>query len=351
MKRRAIEEIVYEHMFPHPKPTDPQNWSSFLQRNLITEVRQETQRFYGGLDTREAQYPGLDYSHPPHRKRLGRYTWHRRLFRAFDYLGLTKPEIAALTHWEGTLWAKERFEKEQGIRIRDTTSDGIKPWVPREFRVSTMPALEFVAVTLEHACEDSEMAETYDDDDDDDDEDEAEEYGDGQMDVEDSDAEMGSVGTALNERLHAGYTDEEYEEWLKAHTEGEMERIRSLRAMQDDAGMAFDLIRSRSNQDQLPSQRRAIFEATLAQRAVANQRRSNEVSGVTSNSRESFRATQRSYEEVRDELRRSLRAAEHAATNSSVRQRPQLSALRSSLQSDFERRTEQQPSYRSPRQQ
>lgn len=126
MKQKPIEQLVYQHMFPRPKPTDPQNFHAFLQKNLVNEIRAETTKFYGNLDSRESQYPGLDYSYMPHRTRLSTYPWHRRLFRAFDNLGLTKHEIGQLTHWEGTLWAKHRFEAEQGIQIR---GDG--PWLDR----------------------------------------------------------------------------------------------------------------------------------------------------------------------------------------------------------------------------
>ncbi|PHH68841.1 hypothetical protein CDD82_236 [Ophiocordyceps australis] len=128
MKGRPIDELVYEQMFPRPKATDPQTFNALLQRSLIPEVRQETHSFYGHIDTQEAKYPGLDYNHNIHRVRLSRWHWHRRLFRAFDALRLTHSEIAGLTKWEGTKWAKEKFEKEQGIVIRDTTADGLVDW-------------------------------------------------------------------------------------------------------------------------------------------------------------------------------------------------------------------------------
>lgn len=206
MKRRAIDALVYEHMFPHPKPTDPQNWAKFLERHLLTEVRQETACFYGSLDTREAQYPGLDYSYPPHRMRLSRFTWHRRLFRAFDTLRLTESEIAGLTHWEGTRWAKERFEKEQNIKIRDTTGDCIKDWVdPTDTRpeISSQPAREAELYDFDEA-EENEGS---------DDPDQMDEDG------EESDGEVESVGVELNRRLRAGFSDEEYEQWLKEAAE------------------------------------------------------------------------------------------------------------------------------------
>lgn len=206
MKRRSIEELVYEHLFPQPKPTDPQNWSSFLQRNLVTEVRQETACFYGSLDTREAQYPGLDYSNGSHRMRLGRFTWHRRLFRAFDALRLTESEIAGLTHWEGTRWAKERFEREQNVKIRDTTGDCIKDWVDPEFRRPARPL---------QLSQEVDMVEL----DDIEDNDESEDADQMDEDGEESDAELESIGVELNQRLRAGFSDEEYEQWLKEAAE------------------------------------------------------------------------------------------------------------------------------------
>jgi hypothetical protein len=38
-----------------------------------------------------------------------------------------------LTKWEGTRWAKERFEREQGIVIRDTTSVSFPPFISPGF--------------------------------------------------------------------------------------------------------------------------------------------------------------------------------------------------------------------------
>ncbi|PMD38204.1 hypothetical protein L207DRAFT_545387 [Hyaloscypha variabilis F] len=212
MKAPAIDQLVYECLFPKPKATDPQNFQGLLQRNLVPEVRLETQAFYGHLSSQEAKYPGLDYSYQPHRVRLSRYTWHRRLFRAFDNLGLTKSEIASLTKWEGTRWAKERFEREQGIVIRDTTSDGIEAWVPPELRSPATPQAHRADVEdMEDVQEEAETEEH---------ENEMDEDGD------DSDIEIQSVGVELNERLRAAVAqreagnpatvmDEEWEQWLK----------------------------------------------------------------------------------------------------------------------------------------
>ncbi|KAI1774740.1 hypothetical protein F4818DRAFT_71869 [Hypoxylon cercidicola] len=205
MKGRPVDQLVYEQIFQKPRTADPQNFHTLLHRNLIPEVRQEVNHFYGHLDTQEAKYPGLDYTHRVHRIRLGRFPWHRRLFRAFDNLRLTDAEIASLTKWEGTKWAKDRFERDSGIIIRDTAFDEIGEWVEPEDRPQTVraPARE-PAQYMEDA------AATADED----------------MEGEDSDGELTSVGVALNEQLReraarheAGDTslplDEEWEQWLK----------------------------------------------------------------------------------------------------------------------------------------
>ncbi|QSZ29529.1 hypothetical protein DSL72_004043 [Monilinia vaccinii-corymbosi] len=215
MKGRPIDQIVFEYMFPKPKTGDPQNFQGLLQRSLVPEVRHETQAFYGHLTSQEAKYPGLDYSYPPHRARLSRFPWHRRLFRAFDSLNLTKHEIATLTKWEGTRWAKERFEKEQGIVIRDTTGDGIEDWVPPMERSSS--GGQYTTLGNEEELEEDGRLEEND----------AEEDG-------ESDTEITSVGTALNERLRAAAAqraagnlnatmDPEWEEWLKDAVEGNID--------------------------------------------------------------------------------------------------------------------------------
>src|SRR6187549_1751815 len=136
MKGPSIDQLVWETMFPKPRQQDPPSFQHLLQRYLVLEVRQEVHSYYGHLDTQEAKYPGLDYTNKIHRIRLSRWPWHRRLFRAFDNLRLTNAEISGLTKWEGTKWAKERYEKEQGIVIRDTTADGFPDWIEPEHRVN-----------------------------------------------------------------------------------------------------------------------------------------------------------------------------------------------------------------------
>ncbi|RKU48370.1 hypothetical protein DL546_009022 [Coniochaeta pulveracea] len=198
MHGKPVDQLVHQYMFPNPQGTDPATFEEF-QQQLIREVRSEVMAFYGHLDTPEAKFPGLDYSHPTHRIRLSRYKWHRRLFRAFDALGLTPNEIASLTKWEGTKWAKDKYEKEQGVTIQDTTEAEFTPRLPlRERRTRA-------------ALQSSE---------------EPEEKGSDTV-GDDSDEELASVGVHLNERLRervalrnvsgdlSTILDEEWEQWLK----------------------------------------------------------------------------------------------------------------------------------------
>lgn len=132
MRRQTpIAHLLYAYLFPHPTPNDPPSFSAHLARNLVPEVRIEVATFYGDLNSVEARYPGLNYCYPPHRMRLGRFKHHKRLFDAFDNLGLTYNEIQEFCCWEGTKWARERYEKDEGIKVEDTTGDEIKPYVDR----------------------------------------------------------------------------------------------------------------------------------------------------------------------------------------------------------------------------
>lgn len=220
MKGRPVESLVYEYMFPKPRQSDPQNFHALLQRYLILEVRQETHSFYGHLDTPEAKYPGLDYTHPTHRIRLSRWPWHRRLFRAFDGLRLTHAEIAGLTKWEGTKWAKERFERDQGIRIRDTTADGFPNYADPDDPYSAQSLRAESEETDGPIAAEEENGEENEEED------------------EESDEELESVGVALNERLRQRVAmrnmsgdnsmplDEEWENWLKHAIEsGELPHV------------------------------------------------------------------------------------------------------------------------------
>ncbi|KAK2836937.1 hypothetical protein FQN49_006570 [Arthroderma sp. PD_2] len=130
MHKPSLTHLVYNALFSKPRGNDPSSFSSHITRNLVPEVRVETSTFYGTLDCIEAQYPGLDYSYPPHRMRLGRFHHHKKLFRVFDELNLTEAEIASLCRWEGTKSARERYERDTGVKVRDTTADEIRPAAP-----------------------------------------------------------------------------------------------------------------------------------------------------------------------------------------------------------------------------
>lgn len=126
MRRQTpISHLLYNYLFPHPTTNDPPSFSAHLARNLVPEVRIEVACFYGDLNSVEARYPGLNYCYPPHRMRLGRFKHHKRLFDAFDNLALTYSEIQDFCCWEGTKWARERYEKDENVKVVDTTGDEI----------------------------------------------------------------------------------------------------------------------------------------------------------------------------------------------------------------------------------
>ena len=137
MRRQTpIAHLLYAYLFPRPKDDDPPSFAAHLALNLVQEVRVEVGLFYGDLVTIEAKYPGLDYCYGPHRMRLGRFPHHARLFAAFDALNLTYQEIQDFCCWEGTRWARERYEKDEGCIIEDTTGDHIPLFVDPRLRDS-----------------------------------------------------------------------------------------------------------------------------------------------------------------------------------------------------------------------
>ena len=137
MRRQTpIAHLLYAYLFPRPKDDDPPSFAAHLALNLVQEVRVEVGLFYGDLVTIEAKYPGLDYCYGPHRMRLGRFPHHARLFAAFDALNLTYQEIQDFCCWEGTRWARERYEKDEGCIIEDTTGDHIPLFVDPKLRDS-----------------------------------------------------------------------------------------------------------------------------------------------------------------------------------------------------------------------
>ncbi|KAK7510356.1 hypothetical protein IWZ03DRAFT_318909 [Phyllosticta citriasiana] len=185
-RKQPISVLVYHHLFPHPRPEDPSSFSAHLSKNLVGEVRIETATFYGSLDTIEARYPGLNYSHGPHRKRLARFPHHARLFRAFDELRLTESEIASLCRWEGTLWARQRYERDEGIKVLDTTGNEIGSWQGQSRRSARKNSEIKVKTDIEVEIEDQQQ--------------QANEAEDEDME-DDSDEEIESIGIPLNQRL------------------------------------------------------------------------------------------------------------------------------------------------------
>ncbi|KAL8705659.1 MAG: hypothetical protein Q9201_001227 [Fulgogasparrea decipioides] len=139
MHKPPLGPLIYATLFPNPKPTDPPNFQTHISKQLVPEVRAETARFYGHIDCVEAQYPGLDYALAAHRLRLSRFSHHRRLFQAFDVLRFTDYEIQTLCKWEGTRWARERYEKDIGVRVRETTWDDVVLAIPEPPTVTRTP--------------------------------------------------------------------------------------------------------------------------------------------------------------------------------------------------------------------
>lgn len=252
-RKNPISVLVYNTLFPNPSPSDPPSFSAHLSKNLVGEVRIETATFYGSLDTIEARYPGLNYAYGPHRKRLGRFPHHKKLFEAFDRLGLTESEIQGFCRWEGTLWARERYERDEGVKVRDTTGMEIGEWVDTrshrgssrskginvktdiEVEIEEVPATE--EVTDAQRPVDTEMRDEDDDHENDDD---------NEPDSDDEEVDE-SVGFELNQRLlHAAAMreqganvpmDPEWEQYLKeAQERGELNIDATREALRIMAG-------------------------------------------------------------------------------------------------------------------
>ncbi|EEH38039.1 hypothetical protein PAAG_00960 [Paracoccidioides lutzii Pb01] len=240
MHKPSLSQLVYNAIFPKPRTNEPSSFASLITRHLVPEVRIETSTFYGTLDCIEAQYPGLDYSYPPHRMRLGRFTWHRKLFKAFDELGLTEAEIASLCRWEGTKSARDRYERDEAVQVRDTTADDIRAATPPIPPSVYIHSYEEESPRNQHArepaveCEFPELeiiSELQSEE-----EDESETSDDG--------AEMESYGVTLNRRLIQAAEarqqgadvslDEDWEQWLKEASErnGYTEMIDAIRTGQ-----------------------------------------------------------------------------------------------------------------------
>jgi hypothetical protein len=215
MHKPYVSTLVFRTLFPRPRQGDPTTLSAHINRNLVPEVRIETANFYGALDCIEAQYPGLNYSHAPHRARLSRFPWHKKLFRAFDELNLTKDEILTLCQWEGTKSAKDKYERDVGRLIRDTTMDGIAPAVESRMPVAhPNPDLRRWRAAASQATADQRLVENNT-------EGEVDQDSDGDIDILST-----SNGDNLNAHLRAAaevraggegglVLDEQWEQWLK----------------------------------------------------------------------------------------------------------------------------------------
>jgi hypothetical protein len=245
-RKNPISVLVYNALFPTPAPTDPPSFSAHLSKNLVGEVRIETANFYGSLDTIEARYPGLNYAFTPHRKRLGRFPHHRRLFDAFDRLGLTEAEIQGFCRWEGTLWARERYERDEGDKVVDTTGKEIGAWVDRRHAPRCTPRTINVKTDIEVEIAprdlDTPMSDESEDDDDDDEE---------ELDA--------SVGFDLNARLLQAAAlrdqgasvpmDPEWEQYLKeAQERGELEVDATREALRSMAGQLAQMNQARQSE-------------------------------------------------------------------------------------------------------
>ena len=214
--------MIFNNIFPNAsRSKHPVDFNDFVQRCLLPEVRRETQAFYGSIDCLESQYPGLDYSSQAARNRLSRFIYHARLFDAFDTLRLTGPEINGICTWEGTKHKKEAYERIKGVKIRDTTWDGIEPHVPRH--------PESIVVARPGVNDAMDQGGTTEGEVGSNDEDEAMESEEEVEDESDDELVSHSVGIELNQRLLAAteargrgeeaVLDADWEQWLKEAAE------------------------------------------------------------------------------------------------------------------------------------
>ncbi|KAH0293463.1 hypothetical protein M436DRAFT_77470 [Aureobasidium namibiae CBS 147.97] len=239
-RQSSVASLLYAHLFPSPGPSDPPNFQTHLARDLIPEIRIETATFYGSLDSIEARYPGLNYCHAPHRMRLGRFPHHARLFAAIDTMAITDQEVMDLVRWEGTLWARQRFERDENIKVRDTTGDGISDWVDPRIPSKQKPLIRVhtdIAITQgshpvdmlldDHAHPDMVDQELEQDDDnaEEEEDDDDQDQGGNADDDDDVGDNIQSIGHELNRRLLAAIAarqqglnvemDPEFEAYLK----------------------------------------------------------------------------------------------------------------------------------------
>lgn len=225
MRQPKIEELVMSRLFPQRKDVDPTDWQTHIRRSLVQEVRRENVCFYGTFNCLEAQYPGLDYAHPAHRLRLNRFPCHRKLFNVFDELRLTNYEIQRLCKWEGTRWARETYEANNGVKIKDTTWNGVDDFRNSRATVTMASAWTGEAIETESGETSDNDVDSEDGNDEMGDSDEGDEFSEG----ENEDELQRSVGVDLNRRLLAATEarargeqatiDADWEQWLKEAAE------------------------------------------------------------------------------------------------------------------------------------
>ena len=225
MRKPRIEELVMSRLFPQRSDINPSDWQNYIRHSLVQEVRKENVCFYGVSNCLESRYPGLDYADPAHRLRLNRFPCHQKLFRVFDELRLTEYEIQGLCKWEGTRSARETFEANKRVQIKDTTWNGI-----HDLRDRT------ATITVTSACtEETTEIETGEISDGDveleDENEEIRDFGEGEEPPEEEieDELQRSVGVDLNQRLLAATEarargeeatiDADWEQWLKEAAE------------------------------------------------------------------------------------------------------------------------------------
>lgn len=283
MRKPSLSQIVYNATFPRPRNSDPGSFAAHINRHLVPEVRLETNNFYGPLDCIEAQYPGLDYSHPPHRMRLSRFPWHRRLFRVFDELGLTREEISGLCCWEGTKSARTRYEQDEGVTVNDTTGQAIAratPAAPPSVIIHNNDfcgpeddehdlAIETGSVDTVRASDCQSRSES-----------ELSDYRALELEEDFSDEEVESCGLALNQRLMVASAardqgddvplDEDWEQWLKeAGERGSYEMLHAIRSNQP-LPLFLDTTSSRRSRAGLPPASTLTAESFLYTTSSSN---------------------------------------------------------------------------------
>ena len=225
MRKPRIEELVMSRLFPQKKDIDPSDWQNYIRRSLVQEVRKENVYFYGISNCLESRYPGLDYANPAHRLRLNRFPCHRKLFTVFDELRLTDYEIQHLCKWEGTRSARETYEANKRVKIKDTTWNGVHDFRDRMATIT-------VASAYTEETMDTEVGEISDNDVElEDGNEEIRDYDEGEEppEEESEDELQRSVGVDLNQRLLAAAEarargeeatiDADWEQWLKEAAE------------------------------------------------------------------------------------------------------------------------------------